>query len=277
MIEKILLKIPASSEEDISDALFDSGAMSVSASAENGGILLDVLADSGTADAIMAAFSSFNPSRTVLEEKDWVNEWASDFSGGEICPGVLIVPEGMVIPRYDGIVIRLDPKDAFGAGTHPTTRLCGAALCVIMREKLFGNVTLSFLDAGTGTGILALLAAALGAVRIEAFDIDPAAAESARRNAAMNGCGGIHVVCSGIDEFICEEPFDCVCANVNSVIIESCFMSILGFIRAKGLLILSGIGEQWGSQMETLFESSGLGLLNKTCDSGWLCYILKKR
>ena len=269
MIVRVSARLPRRAEKKITAALFAAGALSVERSLAVSGSPLSALADESRRDAVLDVLSPYDPSCEPVEERDWQNEWISSFEGGEIAPGVTVIPSGgWTAP--EGISIVIDPRDAFGAGTHPTTRLCARLLI----DAVSRFSPRSFLDIGTGTGILAILASKLGVERVEGYDIDGAAVIRAQENVRANGCGNVALFESSIAP--AEEPFDLVCANVNSAIIEAYFEDILASVGASGALILSGIGSEWRSGLERLFASRNLAVVCLLEEEGWLGYLLRR-
>src|SRR2546423_15174044 len=119
-----------------------------------------------------------------VEERDWLAEWKKGWRAVEVGRFVVAPPWSEVPDEDERIVIRIEPGMAFGTGTHETTRLCLAAI-----EKYFRGG--SFLDVGTGTGVLAIAAAKLApSARVEACDTDTLAVSVAGENARLNGVGG---------------------------------------------------------------------------------------
>ncbi|KAJ8755096.1 hypothetical protein K2173_016799 [Erythroxylum novogranatense] len=114
---------------------------------------------------------------------DWVQKTQEVFDPIEVTKGLWIIPEWRSTPDTQATNIFINPGLAFGAGEHPTTQLCLMFLKSVIKE---GD---SFLDYGTGSGILAIAALKLGAALAVGLDIDPQAITSARHNAALNGIG----------------------------------------------------------------------------------------
>ncbi len=178
------------------------------------------------------------PSSSVLDmnlrdvaNEDWLGEWKKNWQPVESGRFIVAPPWSELELTNDRIVIRIEPGMAFGTGTHETTRLCLAAI-----EKYFEGG--SFLDVGTGTGILAIAAAKLCPdARINACDTDAAAVEIARENASLNDTGDrIHFEVGSIDE---SASADFVCANLTADVIQGLMPSLLGV--TCGRLVLSGI------------------------------------
>ncbi len=175
-----------------------------------------------------------------VEDQDWLAEWKKSWKPTETGK-FIIAPTWETVEDADKIVIRIDPEMAFGTGTHETTRLCLQAI-----EKHF-SPEMSFLDVGTGTGILAIASAKMKSrvlspkskVRlIKACDIDNDSIDIAGKNAKLNDVENeIEFYVGSISEK-CEK-FDFVCANVTIDIVAP-MLSLLLKKTAK-ILVLSGI------------------------------------
>src|SRR5579864_8538058 len=156
----------------------------------------------------------------IVNEEDWANAWKDYFHVTHIGRRLVIRPSWReYTPRDDEVVLELDPGMAFGTGLHPTTRLCLEQ--VEQRTKTGMRV----LDVGTGSGILALAAAKLGAASVYALDNSSVAVESASANTAANGLSERITVAPGIlDEAEATrlaEQFDLVLANIIARVIGS--------------------------------------------------------
>lgn len=168
-----------------------------------------------------------------LSDRDWLAEWKKDWQPVLVGQRFMIAPPWSEITNADErIVIRIEPGMAFGTGTHETTRLCLKAI-----EKHFHDG--SFLDIGTGTGILAIAAAKLlPEARIEACDTDAEAVELARENARLNNVAERIVFCAGtINEQ--SSSADLVCANLTAGVIDKILPALIN--ATCGRLVLSGI------------------------------------
>ena len=172
---------------------------------------------------------------TVREvaDQDWLGEWKKSWQpveGGERF--IVAPPWAEILDERNRIVIRIEPGMAFGTGTHETTRLCLVAI-----ENHFAGG--SFLDVGTGTGILAIAAAKLfPGARVEACDTDGDAVAIARENAHLNDVADRITFCAGtVEETTASADF--VCANLTADVIVAMLPSLLAV--TCGRLILSGI------------------------------------
>ena len=175
-----------------------------------------------------------------VPDRDWLAEWKKDWQPVEVGRFIIAPPWSEVTEpgattagsSKDRILIRIEPGMAFGTGTHETTRLCLKAI-----EKYFRGG--SFLDVGTGTGILAIAAAKMWPdARVEACDTDAEAVEIARENARLNGVGKqIDFRAGSVEEQ--TSSADLVCANLTAPVIVELLPALLG--ATCGRLVLSGI------------------------------------
>ena len=155
----------------------------------------------------------FTISSEVVPAYDWAGDVRRSFRAIEISPRLAVAPSWE--PDYDlpgGLVIRLDPAQAFGTGRHETTRICLLALEEIL-DRAADPRRLRVLDVGCGSGILSIYAALRGVARVTALDLDPLAVEMARANAAANGvAAAVRVLDHGPEKL--AETFDLVVANL---------------------------------------------------------------
>jgi ribosomal protein L11 methyltransferase len=205
-------------------------------------------------------------------DRDWLADWKKHWRPVEVGRFVIAPPwiESVGPAAADGlatdrIVVRINPGMAFGTGTHETTRLCLKAI-----EKHFHGG--SFLDVGTGTGILAIAAAKLFAdARIQAFDTDTEAIEIARENARMNEVSErITFVVGTVDE---QTPSaDLVCANLTAPVISKLLPLLLGV--TCGHLILSGILDSQLELLESNLSKLGLHDFEVDQDGEWIALMV---
>ncbi|HZE69243.1 MAG TPA: 50S ribosomal protein L11 methyltransferase [Pyrinomonadaceae bacterium] len=203
----------------------------------------------------------------TIENQDWLGEWKKTWQPIEVGERLLIAPPWSEIDDAKGrVVIRIEPGMAFGTGTHETTRLCLRAI-----EKYFAGG--SFLDVGTGTGVLAIAAAKLfPAATIIAYDTDAEAIEIAKENARLNGVDtAIDFLHGSVDETTASANL--VCANLTAPVIVELLPLLVG--ASCGRLVLSGVLE---SQLETIREGLGqLGindLVEVSKDDEWVAIVV---
>ncbi len=203
-----------------------------------------------------------------VADQDWLGEWKKGWQAVPAGERFIVAPSWVEIPDIsDRIVIRIEPGMAFGTGTHETTQLCLAAI-----EKHFSGA--SFLDVGTGTGILAIAAGKLFPnARIEACDTDREAIAIARENAKLNEVSGQIVFRVGTINEIQTSSADCVCANLTAGAIKGLLPSLVATTCDR--LILSGILD---SQIEMIVEGlQALGITTPceiTTAGEWACIIV---
>lgn len=206
---------------------------------------------------------------TVREvvDRDWLGEWKKSWQPAEVAERFIIAPPwAEIADARDRIVIRIEPGMAFGTGTHETTRLCLAAI-----EKYFAGG--SFLDVGTGTGILAIAAAKLFPdARVEAVDTDAQAVGIAAENARLNGVAnhmGFRV--GSVDETTASA--DLVCANLTADVISTILPQLVG--ASCGRLVLSGILDVQLETLRTRLHECGLSdPLEIMTDGEWIALIV---
>lgn len=193
-----------------------------------------------------------------VAEQDWVRLTQSQFAPVEITPTFWIVPSWHEPPAAAEQVIRLDPGLAFGTGTHPTTRMC---LRWIAQRDLSAQ---RVLDYGCGSGILAIGAAKHGAAEIVAVDIDPAAVESTRINAANN-----HVsLLTGLPE-AATGVFNLVLANILATPLKMLAPLLCAHVQAGGHLVLAGILEPQADELKAAY-APWLALEVTDSEEGWI-------
>jgi len=199
--------------------------------------------------------------RPVADE-DWVRLTQSQFAPVEITPTFWIVPSWHDTPAAAEQVIRLDPGLAFGTGTHPTTRMC---LRWIARHADLSAPWPRVLDYGCGSGILAIGAGLHGAAGIDAVDIDPAAVESSRANAAANGVSLNRV---GLPDQA-EGLYPVVLANILAAPLKLLAPLLSQHVAPGGSLVMAGLLER---QIEDLQAAYAPWLALEVADreEGWV-------
>ncbi|MHB0999162.1 MAG: 50S ribosomal protein L11 methyltransferase [Armatimonadota bacterium] len=164
----------------------------------------------------------------------------------------------------DDILIIIDPQTAFGSGLHQTTRLCLAEI----ETHVFPGSTV--IDIGTGSGILAITAAKLGADKVFALETDPASLEAAKDNIDMNGVSDkVQVLHADNPAVICE-PVDLVVANITAESIIPLIERIRSILKTGGLLIASGMTDKNVSDVEMHLTQAGFNNLHRSTDGNWV-------
>lgn len=196
----------------------------------------------------------------VLPEADWVRITQAQFAPVEITPAFWIVPSWHTPPPQARQVIRLDPGLAFGTGTHPTTRMCLRWIAAHAGTLAGARV----LDYGCGSGILAVAAALHGAGEIDAVDIDPAAVQSTRDNAAANG-----VALRAAPPDAAAGAYAVVLANILATPLKLLAPLLAGHVAPGGHLVLAGILARQAAELQAAY-APWLALQVADDDDGWV-------
>ena len=199
-----------------------------------------------------------------VPDRDWLAEWKKDWQPVEVGRFIVAPPWSEIKDAPEKIVIRIEPGMAFGTGTHETTRLCLKAI-----ERYFRGG--SFLDVGTGTGILAIAAAKMFPdARVEGVDTDAAAVEIARENARLNGVSQIDFRAGSIDEQ--TQSADLVCANLTAPVIVDLLPALLG--ASCGRLVLSGILDSQVELVQSRLLELGATGIELDQDGEWVALVV---
>jgi len=195
-----------------------------------------------------------------VKREDWSESWKKHFSPIEVGDRLLVKPEWEEIePKLGQAVVILNPGMSFGTGHHATTLFCLKQLTECMPDG--GGKSL--LDAGTGSGILAISAAKLGYAPVEAWDFDPVAVGVARRNAEQNGLG--QALTFEARDLTKMPPggrqFDVVCANLMSELLVAERSKLTSWLAPTGRLVLAGVLLEQFAQVEAAFCGLGMELV----------------
>ncbi|MBI2887936.1 MAG: 50S ribosomal protein L11 methyltransferase [Chloroflexi bacterium] len=224
--------------------------------------------------AAQAACPELSLSERELDEEDWASAWKRHFTAARVGRRLVIKPTWeRYEPRRRDVVIELDPGMAFGTGDHPTTRACLRAL---ERLILPGD---RVLDLGTGSGILAIAAARLGASAVLAVDVDPIAVEAARANCVSNGVATVvTVVLGGVEaRHACgSPPVDLALANLTSQLHRELAADLLEAVRPGGHVVAAGVGAPALRQVARAYRRAGAARSTIRRDGEWRALILRK-
>jgi ribosomal protein L11 methyltransferase len=172
-----------------------------------------------------------------VPDLDWNAEWKKRLKPFRISPHFTVKPSWRRLEKVKTqFVIELDPKQAFGTGSHATTRLM---MGMLERYLEAGE---AILDVGTGTAILAIAALKLGAQKAVAFDIDPLAVEAAVENRAVNVPDQKLALFTGtLSAIKAHEKYGLILANITRKTITALLPDLANHMKSDGLLLLSGI------------------------------------
>jgi ribosomal protein L11 methyltransferase len=210
-----------------------------------------------------------------VNEEDWANAWKDYFHVTHIGKRLVIRPSWReYAPRPEEVVLELDPGMAFGTGLHPTTRMC------LEQVEKRAKAGMRVLDVGTGSGILALAAAKLGAASVICIDNSSVAVESATANAAANKLSDkITVVLGILDEAEATRlagQYDMVLVNIIAHVIGGMALELARVLAPGGLLIASGIIEAHRPDAEPALLAAGLELIDQAMIDDWIALIMRK-
>lgn len=207
----------------------------------------------------------------IVQDSDWENNWKAYFHTQRVGKRIVIQPTWETYtPLAGDVVIRLDPESAFGTGTHPTTAMCLRALESLVRggETVF--------DVGTGSGVLAIAAAKLGAERVVAKDYARASAEVAAKNVAENGVQ--KTIETGVSDLLAafDGQAELVVANIIADIIIRLFDELDAHLAPGGRLLASGIIDERVADVTEAAVAHGFVLEDMYTDAGWAAMVIKR-
>jgi ribosomal protein L11 methyltransferase len=224
----------------------------------------------------MMAHLSLQP----IDDKDWLQAFRESYKGTRVTDRIEIRPS------WDGerkrertkgreIIIEIDPAMAFGTGLHPSTRLCLRVLDERL-DDLSTKKVMRVLDVGTGSGILAIASAKMGARHVVAIDIDSTAAMVAMGNVVRNGCkNGVEVVAGDMRGI--KGRFELIVANIDERVHEentAFYWKLLE--KNRGCLILSGFLNEMEGKLCESYTRKGFFLMEKAEMEGWSALIFVK-
>ena len=206
----------------------------------------------------------------AIPDQNWNESWKENFKTLRVSERIIIHPEWETYqPQKDELAIIISPKMAFGTGHHETTRMV-----LLLMEKYF-RPGLRFLDAGTGSGILALLAAKMGASAIVAFDNDPVAMDNCRENFALNQIDMPAQLFTGTPDQIHNQQFDMITANIERNVLMEMASDLHRLIVPGGLAVLSGLLDRDAGMVAALYKEKGWILIEEMQDKEWMALVLR--
>lgn len=200
------------------------------------------------------------------EDEDWANAWKQYFKPSRVGERLVIVPSWEeYAPDARDLILKLDPGMAFGTGGHPTTRLCMEVLETTVEAGM------KVADVGTGSGILAIAAARLGAENVWATDIDPLACRIAAENVAINELANtVHVLdLPSWDKQ--AQDCDLIVANILAGTIIELAPSLAPRLKPNGIFIASGIVEEYRDAVVNALAAVGLRRVATRNEDIWVC------
>jgi len=208
----------------------------------------------------------------TVEESDWENEWKKFYKPMQVTQRITVKPvwETYTPKTEHELVIEMDPGMAFGTGTHPSTMLSMRALEKYVRP---GDVVA---DVGCGSGILSILAAKLGAMRVLALDLDEVAVQTAGQNARLNGVGQqLEIRQNNLLEGV-DETFDVIVANIIADVIMRMAPTIPDRLKPDGWFIASGIVAGKEKEVTKTLQQYGLPVQETLRMEDWVALCARR-
>ena len=208
-----------------------------------------------------------------IPEQDWGESWKRFFKPVQVTSRFWVKPPWSKVRLKRGQRnIDITPGMAFGTGTHASTHLCIQAL-----EERIKKKGLSILDVGTGSGILSIIAAKLGAKEVWGIDIDGVAVENARENVELNHVSDLVKIKKGSIGNL-QKKFDVVVANIDLKSLKRMRRPLLNHLKDQGFLVLSGLLESEKERLCEHYLETGLLRWIKDAQEGeWVCLTFKKK
>ena len=206
---------------------------------------------------------------TVVEDSGWAHAWKNHFRPFLVGSRIWITPTWEDVPPPAGrIAIALDPGMAFGSGLHASTQLC----LKVLEDRLRSGSRV--FDIGTGSGILSIAAAKMGAASVLAIDVDPVAVGVASGNVAHNGVAGVVEVREGDLLRGILADADVILANLTAEIHMDLLPTVLDHLAFGGWVVASGIVADRQLEVEAVARASGLVVREVRREAEWRCLVL---
>ncbi|MBN2426525.1 MAG: 50S ribosomal protein L11 methyltransferase [Calditrichaceae bacterium] len=273
---RLLIPISSGMIEKISGEIFALGAEGLEEESEHiVAYFKDDIWNQALEDQLIQCLKHFVPMIGINDIKkqtvgweNWNENWKQNFASFRVPPNIIVAPE-WENPKLAGneIVIKISPKMAFGTGHHETTQLILSLLPVYVLSES------AVLDAGTGSGILAILAAKSGAQKVVAFDNDPVAIENALENVDLNGVKQQVRLIRGSLEDIPVQKFNLILANINRNVLLDLRDKWPDYITPDGKLILSGILDQDEKVIRDAYENDNWQYIDKKQQGEWIALV----
>jgi ribosomal protein L11 methyltransferase len=244
------------------------------------------VADAGRRDlidelrAVAAGSIAGEPAWSTVRDEDWAETWKEHYDIEKV-GAVVVRPAWREYTALAGeTVISLDPGMAFGTGQHPTTRMCIQGLQDIRKERGTGNKEEGLgkvLDLGSGSGILAIVAVALGADWVLATDTEEQAVQASVENAALNGMSDRITVRPGSMDAVGDDgPFDVILANINAAAVSSLAAAMASEMKPGAWLFAGGVINEREAMARSALEAAGLRIGRVMAEGDWRTFVCRR-
>lgn len=228
--------------------------------------------DASLPEGAAELLKAYDASRAIVDDQDWLHKWEEYYVPMKLSDHVVVKPIWRGYEAKEGeIVVDIDPGMAFGTGSSPTSYL------VVRLMEKYVQAGDDILDVGSGTGILTVVGAKLGANHITALDLDPEAIRATEENIELNHCKDIVKVMqsdllSALDE---SEKADVVVANIFSPLIVKLAPSVPAHCKGRSIFISSGIIDDKETVCKEAIEAAGFEILEIIHDDCWVAIAAK--
>jgi ribosomal protein L11 methyltransferase len=206
-----------------------------------------------------------------IEKQNWNKDWEKNVEPVIVDDQCLVRAEFHNIEKTYPYEIIITPKMSFGTGHHQTTYL------MLKSQMKIDHKNKKVMDAGCGTAILSIMASKLGAISVEAFDIDEWSVTNGQENAEINHCAGINIRQGKISDFKFENKFEVILANINKNILMAEMSNYSNNLQSGGHLLLSGFYEKDIDDLKKEASKSNLQEVQRDSRESWACLLLQKK
>ena len=207
----------------------------------------------------------------IVVEENWNRRWEETVQPLRVTGRIVIAPTWHPYEAGPGdIVITIDPKMSFGTGYHESTRL------IVALAERYTRAGIRVLDAGTGTGIIAIAALKLGARSAVGFETDEGGYENAEENARLNDVADRFTVLHGDIAAVPPGQFELVTANIQKNVIEEMLPALLDHLAPGGTLLISGILTADDDGMRAALRRAGLAVEEASSEAEWIAYAVRR-
>ena len=274
----VVVRVGADDVDLVSGLLWDAGVAGVEERPTGDVDVVELRAgvSSELVDRAVSALSAPPLGALVVVEPvadDGLDHWREFARPWRAGSRLVVVPSWQEPPGWTGpddLVLSVDPGRAFGSGAHPTPRMCLAEL-----ERLVEPDS-AVADIGSGSGVLAVAAARLGAALVVAVDIDPEAVRATAENADRNGVRGVVTTSDTPAEQLEAGAYDLVVANIAAGTLAQLAPALVRAVADDGTIVVSGVLEEQVGPVLAAFEAEGLGLAGTVADDDWRTLLVRR-